>query len=169
MRLIIKNSRVISVVAFSFSFAYLLSFLFEGQVLYGLLEHFNIPTNAYILSGIIALFAGLFTCGFFLHTTKAAKRVLCGGLLISFFVTIPFYFVPTILWFVGLIIVGYISGCAVAAWGYFLKAFTPKNQRIKTCADVLIYSNLLMIVVNMTAIKLSPFCYSLPTSLEEYW
>ncbi|MDD3766654.1 MAG: response regulator transcription factor [Eubacteriales bacterium] len=157
MRLIIKNSRALSVVAFSFSFAYLLSFLFEGQVLYGLLEHFNIPTNAYILSGIISHLAGLFTCGFFLHTKKAAKGVLCGGLLVSFFVTIPFYFVPTVLWFAGLIFVGYISGCAVAAWGYFLKAFTPTNQRIKTCADVLIYSNLLMIAVNMTAIHLSPF------------
>jgi DNA-binding CsgD family transcriptional regulator len=57
----------------------------------------------------------------------------------------------------GLIASGYFSGCAVAAWGYFLRAFTPKNQRIKSCADVLIYSNLLMIAVNVVAMNRSPF------------
>ncbi len=39
--------------------------------------------------------------------------------------------------------------------GIFLKAFTPKNERIKTCADVLIYSNIIMIAVNVVAINLS--------------
>ncbi len=48
-----------------------------------------------------------------------------------------------------------MSGCAVASWGYFLKAFTPKHERIKTCADVLIYSNIIMIAVNVVAINLS--------------
>jgi DNA-binding CsgD family transcriptional regulator len=49
------------------------------------------------------------------------------------------------------------SGCAVAAWGFFLRAFTPKNERIKSCADVLIYSNLLMIAVNVVAMNRSTF------------
>jgi hypothetical protein len=40
---------------------------------------------------------------------------------------------------------------------FFLRAFTPKNERIKSCADVLIYSNLLMIAVNVVAMNLSPF------------
>jgi len=57
----------------------------------------------------------------------------------------------------GLIISGFASGCAVAAWGYFLRVFTPKNERIKSCADVLIHSNLLMIAVNMVAMNRSPF------------
>src|SRR5690554_5723027 len=41
--------------------------------------------------------------------------------------------------------------------GFFLRAFTPKNERIKSCADVLIYSNLLMIAVNVFAMNRSPF------------
>ncbi len=157
MRLFIKNPRTLSVVAFSFSFAYLLSFLFEGQVLYGLLNHFNTSPDIYIITIIIAHFGGLFTCGFFVNTQKTAKRVLLGGLLVCLCAAIPFYFIPTAPWLVGLFIAGYASGCAVAAWGYFLKAFTPKNGRIKTCADALIYSNLLMITINMTANRLSPF------------
>jgi len=70
---------------------------------------------------------------------------------------IPFFFSPSALWMGGLIVSGFASGCAVAAWGYFLRVFTPKNERIKPCADVLIYSNLLMIAVNMVAMNRSPF------------
>lgn len=157
MHWLTKNPRILSVAVFSFSFAYLLSFLFEGQVLYGLLSHFNIPADTYILCAVIAQFAGLFTCGFFIHTLKAAKCILWGGLLICLFVTIPFFFQPTVLWILGLITASYASGCAVAAWGWFLKTYTPQNQRIKTCADGLICSNLLMIAVNMAAIHISPF------------
>src|SRR5690554_6580008 len=40
--------------------------------------------------------------------------------------------------------------------GFFLRAFTPKNERIKSCTDVLIYSNLLMIAVNVVAMNRSP-------------
>ena len=45
----------------------------------------------------------------------------------------------------------------MASWGYYLKAFTHKNERIKSCADVLIYSNLLMIAINVVAMNHSPF------------
>jgi len=71
--------------------------------------------------------------------------------------TAPFYFSPSPLWTVGLIVSGYAGGYAVASWGYFLKAFTPKNQRIKSCADVLIYSNIIMIAINVVAINFSTF------------
>lgn len=56
--------RIYSILGFAFLFAYLLSFLFEGQVLYGLLEHFNADASLYITGAIAAHFAGLFTGGF---------------------------------------------------------------------------------------------------------
>ncbi len=49
---------------------------------------------------------------------------------------------------------------AAARWrhgDFFLRAFTLKNERIKSCADVLIYSNLLMIAVNVVAMNRSTF------------
>ena len=82
---------------------------------------------------------------------------MSGGMLVSLVATVPFFFVPSMLWFMGLIISGFAGGCAVAAWGYFLQISTQKNQRMKSCADVLIISNLIMIGINMVAIKSSPF------------
>ena len=151
------NARRLSVAAFSFSFAYLLSFLFEGQVLYSLLDLRGTDADRYILAAIIAHFAGLFTCGLFVKSQAAAKSMMLGGMGVCLVATVPFFFAPTSLWLGGLIVSGYFSGCAVAAWGFLLRAFTPKDERIKPCADVLIYSNLLMIAVNVVAMNRSPF------------
>ena len=151
------NVRRLSIAAFSFSFAYLLSFLFEGQVLYSLLGLHGVNASAYILAAMIAHFAGLFTCGLFVRSRAAAKSMMFGGMGVCLVATVPFFFVPSPLWLGGLIISGYFSGCAVAAWGFFLRAFTPNNERIKSCADVLIYSNILMIAVNVVAMNRSPF------------
>ena len=149
------NARRISVAAFSFSFAYLLSFLFEGQVLYSLLGLYGMDTSEYVLMAIISHFFGLLTCGLFIKDKVAAKSMMLGGLSLCLVATIPFFFDPSVLWMIGLIVSGYFSGCAVAAWGYFLKEFTLKKERIKACADVLIYSNLLMIAINVVAMNWS--------------
>ncbi len=149
--------RRLSIVAFSFSFAYMLSFLFEGRVLYGLLEMHGVNVSAYIFAAMIAHFAGLLTCGLFVRSQSAAKSIMLSGMGVCLVATVPFFFALSSLWIIGLIVSGYFSGGAVAAWGFFLRAFTPKNDRIKSCADVLIYSNLLMIAVNVVAMNGSPF------------
>ncbi|NLE24423.1 MAG: LuxR family transcriptional regulator, partial [Clostridiaceae bacterium] len=146
----------LSIAGFSLLFTYILSFLFEGQVLYSLLGLYGADFQRYILAAIIAHFIGLFTCGLFARSQLTAKITMLCSMSLCLVFTVPFFFAPSVLWVGGLIIGGYLSGCAVAAWGYFLKAFTPNNRRIKSCADVLIHSNILMIAVNIVAINLSP-------------
>jgi DNA-binding CsgD family transcriptional regulator len=151
------SSRIISIAGFSLLFAYLLSFLFEGQVLYSMLAYRNVHEATYIVAAIVAHFAGLFSCGFLVKSPRAAKLVMLSSMGVCLIATVPFFFAPSVLWTVGLTISGYAGGCAVAAWGHFLKTFTPKNQRLKSCADVLIYSNIIMIGINVVAINLSSF------------
>lgn len=59
------NNRILSVAAFSCLFAYLLSFVFEGQVLYSTIDAYGAKSNTYILTAIVAHFAGLFSCRLF--------------------------------------------------------------------------------------------------------
>lgn len=151
------KQRIISILAFSFLFAYLLSFVFEGQVLYSLTDYFNISSSAFIFAAIVAHFAGLICYSFFAKNSGKAKKTMLYGICICFVFTIPFYFHAYYLWVASLIICAFACGCAVAAWGYYLKSCTPKHERIKTSADVLIYSNILMILINLVAIHLSPF------------
>lgn len=153
----IIGPRRVSVIAFSLLFAYLLSFVFEGQVLYCLTDYYQVSSTTFIFAAIVAHFIGLFSCGFFARTPAAAKKTMLYSIGISLVASLPFFFPVSFLWTVSLAVCALTSGWAVAAWGQFLKSCTPKNERIKTCADVLIYSNLLMILINLSAVYLSPF------------
>ncbi len=125
-------------------------------MLYSLLDLRGTDAGHYILTAIIAHFVGLFTCGLFVKSQAAAKSMTLGGMGLCLAATVPSFSSPA-LWMGGLIVSGYFSGCAVAARGFFLRTFTPKNERMKSCADVLIYSNLLMIAVNVIAMNRSAF------------
>jgi DNA-binding CsgD family transcriptional regulator len=63
---------------------------------------------------------------------------------------------PSILCTIAMIVMSFLAGCCVAGWGYFFRHSTPTDERIKTAADGLIFSNLLMIVLNAVAILISP-------------
>lgn len=152
-----KNNRRLSVLAFGFSFAYLMAFLFEGQVLYQVLERHNQSTDGYVFFAILAHFFGLFTGGFFIKSLAQAKKVMLLGLFATSILTLPFYFAPSGIWLVALSLAGYCAGVSVSAWGSFFKAFTPKDQRLKSSADVLILSNGLMILINVASRLLSVY------------
>ncbi len=150
------NGRVLSVIGFSFLFSYLMAFLFEGRVLYSLLDSQQLEASGYIIGAITAHFVGLSGCRFIVKKPLDAKHMILMSIVFCLFATVPFFFPSNALWLIGLIAAGLASGCAVASWGYYLRAFTAKNERIKSCADVLIYSNLLMIGINVVALKTSP-------------
>lgn len=151
------NRNTLSILAFSLLSTYVLSFLFEGQILYGLLGLFGMSTSSNIPLAMSAQFLGLLTSGFFIKSAARAKLTMLYGTGIAFITLIPFFFAPSLLWKVGLLLGGYSSGAAIAAWGYFLKIFTERKERLKTCADVLITSNIFMIVINFIAIRLTPY------------
>ncbi len=150
------NERNLSIIVHSLFSSWMLSFLFEGQILYSLAALYDLPIDLMIFGGIAFLFAGLVLSGFLIKSKKAAKRLfLCAY---PFFVamSILFFFPPSTLWTIAVIIGSIFAGSCVAAWGFFLKSSTPQNERIKTVADMLIFSNVLMILLNMAAIHISP-------------
>ncbi len=149
--------RIYSVAGFAFLFTYILTFVFEGKVLYGLLKHYNAKPELYITLAIAFHFAGLFTGGLIAKNIKTARKVMISAMGFCVLFSLPFYFNVPFIWSIGLIALGYASGNAVAAWGFFLKAFTPRNERLRSCADVLIISNILMIAINVTCEIWSPF------------
>lgn len=151
------NFAKLSIAGFSFFSCYLLSFPFEGQVLYKLLSLYGTDASNYILATIIAHFLGLLSCGLFAKTQANAKIIMLVSMSLCMIAMIPFYFGLSYLWMIGLIVSGYASGCVVAAWGYFFREFIPKEKRIISCAIVLTSSNLLMITVNVLAMNLSAF------------
>lgn len=151
-----KNKRSLSIIVFSFFSSWLLAFPFEGQILYAITARYNIDIHSLAFGSIAAHFIGLFMCGFFIKTAKAAKQLIIFSIILCMIGSILFFFPPCKLWHIVLLLMSFLSGACVAAWGFHFKKYTPPNKRIKTAADVLIYSNILMIILNMTALLISP-------------
>ncbi|MBS3937140.1 MAG: helix-turn-helix transcriptional regulator [Peptococcaceae bacterium] len=151
------SERNLSVLVFSLFFSWTLAFPFEGQILYSLASAFDLAPDQMVFGAIGMHFTGLLLCGFFIRTMRAAKFLLQGSIIFCILASGMFFFPPSLLWSAAILSSSILSGGCVAAWGYFLKSGTPKNERIKTVADGLIYSNILMIAINMTALHLSPY------------
>jgi len=151
------DERKLSVVVHSLFSSWMLSFLFEGRIFYSLADAYKFDPAGMVFCGVAANFVGLLLCGLFIKTKKAARRLFLCSYILFFAVSVIFFFPPSLLWTFGLIAGSFLAGGCVAAWGFYLKSGTPKNERIKTVADMLILSNVLMILFNMAAIHISPF------------
>lgn len=145
-----------SVFVHSLFSAWMLAFLFEGQIFYSLAGAYKIDPAIMVFCGVAAIFAGLLLCGLFIKTKKAAKRLFVRSYLFFIAISVVFFFPPSVFWTIGIIAGSFLAGGCVAAWAFYLKSGTPKNERIKTVADMLILSNVLMILCNMSAIYISP-------------
>lgn len=156
-RLLLEDKRILSVSSFSLLFAYLLSFVFEGQVLYRIMEFFHVEAIPFIFSAIIVQFLGLASSGFLVNPFLGPKKTMLYGIFTATAATIPFFFpLHPVFWLISLNVSSFACGVAVSAWGYYLKTCTPSGQRYKTCADILIYSNIIMIIANGLAVYINP-------------
>lgn len=155
-RVFVRSNRDLSVIVFSLFFSWLLAFPFEGKILYGLLEYHRLTPQSYIFAAIAAHFLGLLLGGFYVRLMVTAKRLILFTIIFCAFSSVFFFLPPSLLWMVILILASLLAGGCVAAWGFYFKNCTPPNQRIKTIADGLIFSNLFMILLNILAIHISP-------------
>lgn len=149
------DGRRLSIIVFSLFFSWQLAFPFQGQILYSLSYKFNLNPDKYIFTAIVSIFVGLFICGYLIKSISEAKIVMVISIIICFALSLFFYFPPSVLWIIAIVIMGFVSGASLASWGYFFKNFTVRNQRIKTAADGLIYSNVLMVLLNVITVKFS--------------
>ena len=154
---IILNERKRSTLVHSLFSAWMLAFLFEGQILFSLVGYYGSSSpNEMIFGGTAAFFLGLLLGGLFIKSKRAAKNLFLYSYFYFIAISMFFFFPPSALWTIGIITGSLLAGGCVAAWGYYLKSSTPKKERIKTIAEMLILSNLLMILLNVTAIYVSP-------------
>ena len=146
------SGRRLSVAVMSLVFAWVLAFAFEGQVLYSLSELYDIEPHSMVFNAIIAHLAGLISCGFMVKSSANAKRTMLLTTVLCLAAGFVFFFAPGPWWMPVLVGASYAAGLWVAAWGYFFFRDTPRNQRIKTAAEGLIFSNIIMIGINMLTV-----------------
>ncbi len=150
------RERRLAVIIHSLFSSWMLSFIFEGEVFYSVIGAFDLDPSAMVFGGIAGVFSGLLLSGLFIKTKKGAKKIFLYSYPFFIVISVPFFYSPSALWTAGIVAGSFMAGSCVAAWGYYLKSSTPKNERIKAIADMLILSNVLMILLNMSALYISP-------------
>lgn len=150
------RQRILSTLSFTLFAGWLLSFPYIGQVLYRLADEAEVSIAPLFQVAVLAHFAGLFLCGFLVKNILAGKMTMVAVTIVCFSGTLIFLLPYSALWHISLAAMGFFSGLFVASWGYFLKTNTPPEHRLRTVADVLIFSNVLMTAVNALMLKLSP-------------
>lgn len=150
------NQRTRSIIAFSMFSAWLLSFAYEGQILYSLLDSYQVDPGKLTMLAVLAHAAGLFLCGFIVKDIKKARKVMitAAGLCIAGSCT--FFFAPSALWMVSLIVMAFLAGMWNAAWGWFYRCCSTQKQRMGTVAAGIGAGTTLMIGLNMAAIHIRP-------------
>lgn len=151
------SGRTLTILFFSLYSGWLLAFPFEGQIFYALGEYNSIAIQNMLLFGIVAHFIGLISCGLLVKNICEAKRIFEISALVCIAGSCIFFTHYSALWHVSIIVISFFAGFAIASWGFYLKNFTPAEERIKTVADALILSNILMIIFNIIAINVSAY------------
>lgn len=157
MGITVRRSRLLSVAAFSLLFTYLLSFLFEGQVMYDLMAYYGAEVPLVVTLAMTAHLVGLFVCGYFTKSPGALRKTTLAYAALCVPGSAPFFFAPCPLWLISGLICGFAAGCAVASWGYFFKTLSSKAERLKTCADCLAGTYLLLFFIKLVSNRISPF------------
>jgi len=148
------NNRRLSVIVFSLFYAWLLAFPFEGKILYALSEYYNLSSYQFVFGTMAAYFLGLVSCGLFVKTLRSSKKLILFSILFCLIASGVFFLPPTFLWMTALMLSAFLAGGCMAAWGFYFKSCTPTDERIKTMADGLIYSNILMILINVVTMHI---------------
>ncbi len=152
----VMDERILSVIVLALFSSWMLSLPFQGQILLEIAEMFDIDPQQMTLGAVAATVAGLVFWGFLIKTKKMAKRLMLISIAICIIISAVFFYPPSSLWAVALAVSAFLSSAFVAGWGYFFRSGTPRDERIKTAAEGLIYTNILMILLKLSAIYLSP-------------
>jgi len=147
--------RRLSILVFSLFSAWFLAVLFQGQVLYSLARSYDFDPQTIILLAVAAQVVGLSCGGFIVRNLVDARRLIQLSLVTCMLISTVFFFPPSILWGIALVVCAIMAALLIVSWGYFFKECTPSGQRLVTAAEALILSNIFMIVMNFIGINIS--------------
>lgn len=144
------------VLVFALFSGWLLSFPFEGRILFELFEANDLEVGAFSMVVVLFHLVGLLGARLLVRDSTAAHRAIRIGLLLCAGLSGTYFLEPSFLWYGSLPAAALAAGVCLASFGYLFQHLTPKGQRFRTAADLLIASNLLMILLNGTTTGAAP-------------
>ncbi|MFZ7120161.1 MAG: LuxR C-terminal-related transcriptional regulator [Eubacteriaceae bacterium] len=152
---LLKN-RYYILISFSIVFGWIMSFPYEGPVMYALAGDKGVNGVDLNTLTVFLHFAGLFCGRYITKNISSAKRnmLICtgGSIVLSSF--IPFISMKG--WMIIIPLVSFLTGITITSNGQMIKKYIPSKDRNKFVADILIYGNIVLIGAHIFANNTSP-------------
>ncbi len=149
------NNRRMLIIIISLLGAWIISFPYEGQLLYTLAKNYGIESSGLLDISLAMQVVGLISGGIFIKTLKAARKIIICAIPVCILCTVTFFFPSYEVWLVTLTLCSALAGICIAAFGYFIKNFVTPDNRFRTAAELLINMNILKMLINNISLYVS--------------
>ena len=151
----LENNRFVSIILLALLLSWVLAIPFEGQILMAVAWHHKYDIRSLIYIGIMAYALGTLVSDFIVKNGSGIRKLFTGTAVLCIITSGIFFFKPSALWYIMLILAMFFGGCSFAAWSLYYVSFTPSNDRMRAAADVLIYNNILMFIIGYFVVYIS--------------
>lgn len=154
MKTIFSNNCQKSIFAFALFNSWVLSFAYEGQILYSLLDGTSYVSSHFILLSILSHATGLFVCRFIARDINSAKQMMMLSALVCLICSAVYLLPVTAVWIPSIIVAAFFAGLWNASWGYFFRYASKQEHRMKMAAASLATATTLMVFLNVIALNI---------------
>lgn len=146
-----KSNRSFMVIAFSIFFCWIMSFAYEGPVMFALANNRGLDEVMLNVLSVIFHAGGLFLGQYVTKSLKMAKQNTLYLATTALILSLAIFFINIHWWSYLLPIISFLMGLVISTFAYMIRAYTDLKQRSKIAADLLIYGNIILIIAHMLA------------------
>ncbi len=144
-----KGHKYITVFAFALFFGWILALPYEGPVMYGMTGETSLNGKVLNILTVLLHTIGLFSARYITKDVGSAKRFIIKILYLCLIGSLSIPFVEVKYWVIILPIISLFAGMFVTTYAYFIKANIDNRDRTKALADMLIYSNIVLVFAHI--------------------
>lgn len=148
-------NRKVSVVIASLLGAWIISFPYEGQMLYTLAKSYGVESAGTLDISLIMLVVGLVAGGIFIRSIQTAKRVLLVSIPLCILLTVTFLFETYAIWMITLAACAATAGMCITACGHFIQQEIEPDNRFRAAAEMLICISIFRMVISNISLYIS--------------
>ncbi|GAB6106638.1 LuxR C-terminal-related transcriptional regulator [Fusibacter bizertensis] len=140
-----------------FFMGWVMSFPYNGPLLYAAADYMQFDGGVSNLISVGFLVIGILISALVIKNWAIAKQVMIMSTVFSIIGASVFMMLPSNFAFIALMFLALISGFFISAWGFFYFYNTPKDERGKAIADLLIIGNIILIIIGALSGLISPW------------
>lgn len=152
---IAKKGKRLSAFLFATVWGWILACALDGEIIH-VIEYAS-GKSLFLLActTLSAFILGLISCGYFVKTYSVAQKAMAIGAALCSVGGFSFFIDSLALWRFALPFIAFTSGIVLACLGFWYKYAVLREERVGFIGDVLIYSMLVMMLIDIFTINVS--------------